>query len=139
MRLTRSLTIVLTIALMLLLAACGGTATPTPTVIPAGSGETGYQTSVQFSPGTLTVGSAALIVTVTTGDGAPAAGLTVSARGDMRHAGMPPVLGEATEDDPGVYTIPWEWTMAGDWLVDVTVRAADGGEVVQTINVQVES
>lgn len=139
MRLSRSLIAALTVALMLLLAGCGGSATPTPIVIPVEPTEPSYIVMVRSDPFPYAVGSATLIVTVTTGDDSPVTGLTVSARGDMTHAGMAPVLGDGTEGDPGVYSIPWEWTMAGDWLIDITLRAPDGTEVVQTIDAMVES
>ena len=139
MRGSRSLMLALIAALILLLTACGGSALPTPTLRPADSALPAYQIAVRGEPEPHTVGDASLVVIVMTGSGTPATGLTVSARGDMTHAGMAPVLGEGTEGDPGVYTIPWQWTMAGDWIVDVTVRAADGTEVTQTVNVTVES
>ena len=138
MRRSRSLIVTPILIVMLLLTACGGAATPTPTVIPAGAGESGLQISVQFDPDPAVTGTSALIVTITGADGSPAAGLAVAARGDMTHAGMAPQLGEGVEGEPGVYTIPWEWTMAGDWLLDVTARAADGSETTQTLDVAVE-
>ena len=98
-----------------------------------------WQISVQSDPYPYAVGNATLIVTVSQGDqNEPVPGLTVSARGDMNHGGMAPVLADGVESDPGVYRIPWEWTMAGDWLVDVTLRSAEGAEVTQTVDIRVE-
>lgn len=138
MRRSRSVIVAPILIVMLLLTACGGAVTPTPTVIPAGSGEFGLRISVQFDPDPAMTGASTLMVAITGADGSPATGLTVSARGDMTHAGMAPQLGEGVESEPGVYTVPWEWTMAGDWLLDVTARAADGSETTQTLEVVVE-
>ena len=136
----RALIVVFTIALLAGLAACGPGATPTPVVIPIEPTVPPWTMQVQSDPYPQVTGPAALIVTVTTGgeQTSPVAGLTVSARGSMTHAGMAPVVAEGVEGDPGVYRIPWEWTMAGDWFVDVTLRSPEGAEVTQTVNVQVE-
>lgn len=135
----RRLPFLVALALVVLLAGCGSEpATPIvltiePTVPP-------WQITVQSDPYPQIVGAATLIVTVTTGeDSAPVTGLALSARGDMSHAGMAPVLSEGVEGDPGVYRVPWEWTMAGDWQIEFTLRSADGGEVAQRIDVRVES
>ena len=61
----------------------------------------------------------------------------MAARGDMSHAGMAPVIASSEDDADGVYRIPFEWTMAGDWFVDVTVTLADGREVVQRFDLSV--
>lgn len=76
------------------------------------------------------VGNAILSVILTDTQGNPIEDATIEVRGDMTHAGMPPVLVSATDGEAGLYQIPIEWTMSGDWLVDVTVTLV-GGEVVQ--------
>lgn len=135
----RRLIITLFAAVLLLLAGCRDSGQPTPTAASNALTSAAWQVDVHGEPFPNTVGDATLIVTVTEGaENVPATGLTVSARGDMNHAGMAPVLAEATEGDPGVYTIPWQWTMSGDWTVDFTLRSPDGGEAVQTIAVTVE-
>jgi hypothetical protein len=71
-------------------------------------------------------GDATLIVVLIDAQGAPIAGAQVSVRGDMTHAGMTPVLREAACDEAGRCEIPFEWTMGGDWIVDITATAPDG-------------
>ncbi|TVR23604.1 MAG: hypothetical protein EA396_02980 [Anaerolineaceae bacterium] len=72
------------------------------------------------------VGDAILTITVTDDSGDPVDNAAVSVRGDMNHAGMVPVLRDVNESVDGVYTVPFEWTMGGDWIVTVTVTLADG-------------
>ena len=55
----------------------------------------------------------------------------------MNHAGMRPVLGDATTDADGKATIPFQWMMGGDWIVTVSVTLPDDSEVSQEFNVSV--
>lgn len=75
------------------------------------------------------VGDTMLMITLTDADGNPVDGAIVEARGNMTHAGMQPVLAEVSESENGVYTIPFEWTMGGDWFVDVAATLEDGTTV----------
>ena len=137
MRAQRLSIVLVAAALMLLMAGCRESAQPTPTQVPVSGGSSSLLVDVQSDPTPPVVGAATLIVTISDG-GAPATGLTVSARGDMTHAGMAPVLGEGTEVEPGVYHVPWDWNMGGDWFVTVTVRTADGAETESTVDLTVE-
>ncbi len=87
--------------------------------------------AVTVEPDPPVIGAAALSVTLTDPQGAPVAGAKVSARGDMAHPGMAPVLAEADCDDAGRCDIAFEWTMAGDWVVDITVTLPDGATAQQ--------
>lgn len=81
------------------------------------------------------VGPAVLEITLTDAGGAPVDGATLNARGDMSHAGMVPVVREGhTRSRQGIYNVPFEWTMAGDWIVTVDAQLPDG----QTISRQFE-
>ncbi len=72
------------------------------------------------------VGDATLLVTVTDEDGTPINDATVSVRGDMTHAGMVPVIPDSvTTAEDGVYSIPFEFTMGGDWIITVDVTLAN--------------
>jgi len=60
-------------------------------------------------------------------DGAAVAGATVRVVGDMTHAGMVPVVAEATDAGGGVYrTDDFLFDMAGDWVLSVDVTYPDG-------------
>ncbi|GAB5490474.1 MAG: hypothetical protein Phog2KO_06890 [Phototrophicaceae bacterium] len=78
------------------------------------------------------VGDATLLVTVTDEDGNPINDASVSVQGDMTHAGMIPVIPDAVSTaEEGVYAIPFEFTMGGDWIITVDVTLANG-EVAST-------
>lgn len=75
-------------------------------------------------------------------DHTPLTDATVTLEGNMNHAGMAPVIGEPVQDSAdgasdGVYTIPFQFSMLGDWIITVKVELADGAEATQDINVTV--
>lgn len=68
------------------------------------------------------IGPAPLLVRLTDPAGAPVEGATVRVEGDMTHAGMQPVLADAESAGGGVYRAEgMHFTMAGDWIITVTV------------------
>jgi hypothetical protein len=70
-----------------------------------------------------------LAVRVVDRDGAPVTDASVRLEGDMNHAGMIPVISEPVEHEAdGVYRVPFEFTMLGDWIISVFVTTADGVE-----------
>ncbi len=95
------------------------------------------QIALTIVPSTPSVGEAEALVTLTDSNGDPVTNATVSLRGDMTHAGMQPVLREATANENGVYTLPYEWTMAGDWSVEVMVTLPDGTTATQMFDYEV--
>ena len=112
-------------AMLLLLAGCRQTNEPNDAA--------NINVAVAVEPDAPTVGDATLLVTVTDGADQPINDATISVRGDMSHAGMVPVIREVSEarDDMGVYEVPFEWTMGGDWFVDFTVTLPDGSSETQ--------
>ena len=75
-------------------------------------------------------------------DHTPLTDATVTLEGNMNHAGMAPVIGEPVQDSAdgasdGVYTIPFQFSMLGDWIITVKVELADGTETTQDVNVTV--
>ena len=100
-----------------LLSACGGRNS-------AQTNTSNYDISIEA--GSTSVGKTNLMVTVKNQDGSPVNDANVAIKGDMSHAGMQPVLGESSSAENGVYSIPYEWTMAGDWIVTIDVTFADG-------------
>ena len=73
----------------------------------------GYDLDLIVQPSPAVVGHAHLELEVTDPENQPVQGARISARGDMTHPGMTPVLAEATELGDGRYTVGLEWTMAG--------------------------
>ncbi|MCU0498191.1 MAG: FixH family protein [Anaerolineae bacterium] len=120
---------ILLLALLLTLVACRQTAAPNnPNVV------------IRVTPDHLTVGITALIVEVSDADGTAIPDARIEVRGDMNHAGMQPVFGDAQPgDQPGEYRVPFEWTMGGDWIVTITVILPDDTRTEQSFEFVVES
>ncbi len=75
------------------------------------------------------VGETVLLVKVTDADGSPIENPgAISIRGDMSHAGMVPVFSAASESVNGVFTLPFEWTMSGSWILETSLTL-DNGDV----------
>ena len=127
----RLLRVGLALVLALFLAACRQ-ADPTP----AATGDVVIDLVVRPQPPA--VGEATLVISVADADGSPVTDAEVAARGDMSHAGMVPVTGSTDLGSDGDYAIPFAWTMAGDWIVDVTVTLEDDRELQQRFDVTVE-
>jgi hypothetical protein len=118
---SRSLVWVMLVCALLALAGCRESLQPTPTPDPASA-----RLSIQLDPDPPVVGMGTLIVTLTDAAGTGIAGASVSARGDMTHAGMMPVFGVGADAGGGVYRIPFDWNMGGDWIITVTAALPDG-------------
>ncbi len=90
------------------------------------------------APDPALVGPATLLVQLTDANGAPVESATgISLKGDMSHAGMQPVLAEASGGAGGVYQAQWAWTMAGDWFVTVTATLPDGRTLLRRFDLAV--
>ncbi|MBK8024939.1 MAG: FixH family protein [Chloroflexi bacterium] len=87
--------------------------------------------AIKVEPDPPAVGEANLRITLTGAGGAPIDGANVRARGDMDHAGMTPVLGETTQSQNGVYEVPFNWSMGGGWIVEVTATLPDNRGIAQ--------
>lgn len=87
--------------------------------------------TITVQPLTLAVGPTHVAVTVLGETGRPVDNLALTLRGDMTHAGMQPVIANATNSQGGVYTVPFEWTMVGDWVLTVTFTTADGQTITR--------
>jgi hypothetical protein len=95
------------------------------------------QVAVTAEPNPPVSGKAQLVIIVKDASGSPVSDATVSARGDMTHAGMVPVIRDNVIGTNGIYSVPFEWTMGGDWSVDVTVRLRDGTATTRTFRYSV--
>jgi hypothetical protein len=96
-----------------------------------------YNVTFAVEPAEAVVGDAALIVTLQDPAGQPVSDARLEVEANMSHAGMTPVNGRAAGDEDGVYRVPFEWTMAGDWYVDVKFTLADGKVVSRRFPVKV--
>lgn len=75
------------------------------------------------------VGETTLLVSVTDKAGNPVeAPGSLVVRGDMDHAGMAPVFAAASTAVNSVFTVPFEWTMSGGWILEASLTL-DNGDV----------
>lgn len=72
-----------------------------------------------------TAGETMLLISITDANGKPIHDAIVSVHGDMDHEGMISVDGESSSEENGMYSVPFEWTMGGGWILDVTVTLPD--------------
>lgn len=87
--------------------------------------------NIGLEVGSLEVGKTTLFITIHDAEDNLINDAIVSIKGDMTHAGMQPVLGETSTATNGIYSIPYEWTMAGDWIITIDVTFADGTHTSQ--------
>lgn len=66
----------------------------------------------------------------------PLTGAHITLEGDMTHAGMAPVFGDAHEVSPGQYQGQVTLSMGGDWVVLMHITLPDGKKVEEQIAVQ---
>ena len=79
------------------------------------------------------VGTARLEVRLRDAGGRPVAATAVKLEADMTHPGMRPVLAEARAIAPDRWRADVELGMAGDWVVVVDARLADGRDIERTV------
>lgn len=90
-----------------------------------------------ISSPTPTLADTTLILSLLDGQGQPVDDAQLEVRGDMTHAGMTPILGTAVAGQDGQYTIPFPWSMAGDWILTIRATMPDGSWREQQINLRV--
>jgi YtkA-like len=96
-----------------------------------------YKVTLAIVPSPAVVGPGALAVTLRDQAGQPVDGARLQVEANMTHAGMVPLLASVAQSEAGVYRVPLEWSMAGDWYVDLTFTLPDGQRVARRYPVQV--
>ena len=82
---------------------------------------------LELSASVTHVGETTLLVSVSDKAGKAIANPgSLSVRGDMNHAGMAPVIAESDAAIDGVFALPFEWTMAGGWIVEASLKLPNG-------------
>lgn len=87
----------------------------------------------EIAPQPVRVGAATIDLKLTDKNGAAVGGARVDLEGNMSHAGMAPVSGEAKEIETGKYRGTLQLTMAGDWIVLVHITLPDGQKLQRQI------
>ncbi len=89
----------------------------------------------EITPNPPTVGEATLQMTLRDSTNQLLTGADINVEGNMSHPGMQPVLASAEEMEPGVYSAPIEFTMAGDWFFIIESTLPDNRILEWQINV----
>jgi Cu(I)/Ag(I) efflux system membrane fusion protein len=96
----------------------------------------GVSVEHEVTPRPPRVGRARVALRVSDAAGRPLSGARVELEGNMSHAGMRPVFGEATESGPGRYESALEFTMGGDWVILVRLTLPDGRKIERQFDVK---
>ena len=90
---------------------------------------------LEITPFPPAVGPAVIEVRLTDADGEPIDNAELEIEGNMSHAGMEPVIVDATGGQDGRYTTDgFEFTMGGDWIITVSGTLPDGREIERTFD-----
>lgn len=117
---------------LILLTACGPQTAP--------SAPQGTTITARVEPDPPAVGESTVIVTLQDAGGNPIEGAQISIHGDMDHAGMEPVDRDTSTATDGEYRVPFEWTMGGGWILEITAQLPDqGGEISDRFEFFVEA
>ena len=101
------------------------------------NGADGIDMTLTVMPDPPAVGQSRLEITIRDEDGSAIDGASLEIKGDMSHAGMKPVLASVSGGTDGVYNVPFEWTMGGDWFVTVTATLPDGAITTKRFDLSV--
>jgi hypothetical protein len=86
---------------------------------------------LRIEPENPSVGLSTLLIEVRDENAEAISDAQITVIGNMSHEGMGATEANGSRAENGVYRIPFEWTMGGDWYVDVTVTLASNAGVVQ--------
>lgn len=106
----------LTLLLLLLLVSCARNSQQ--------ADDSGVQMAVTVAE--TAVSPTTLTVTIHDAAGKPIDNAYLTIKGDMTHAGMMPVIATADGGTDGLYTVPFEWTMGGDWIITIVADLGGG-------------
>ncbi len=113
------------VILLGLLPSCGRVQQVDPTTQDA------YLVTLVIEPSPPAEGPGTVAATLIDPAGRPVDGARLEIEANMSHAGMVPVLASTAESHAGLYRVPLQWTMAGDWIVDLKFTLPDGSRVVR--------
>lgn len=124
--------IVLVVGMSIFLAACGGTATQTPseTAAPA-------TITLNTNPNPPTAGDVELLFTVVDDKGQPVSGADFDVIADHTDMSGMTMHGKATDQGNGNYAITTNFSMVGNWMLTVQVRK-EALDFKQDINLEIK-
>jgi len=89
---------------------------------------------IEIEPADEMVGETMFTVNLRDAEGNPVDDAHVNLFGNMDMAGMEPVIRDIESGTDGIYETPFEWTMGGEWYVDVTVTLPNDEVAKETFN-----
>lgn len=123
----------LVLVLPVLLAACGGAATPA-----ADSSSKAVNIKVESKPSPVSVGDTELILIITDPSVNPIEGATVDVSADHTDMTGMSMSGAATDQGLGKYSINANFSMSGNWKLTVYVRNDQGLDYKEDIEFKVQ-
>lgn len=102
----------------------------------AENGVPGIAVKEGITPQPTRVGPAVVSVELSDASSQPVSRAAIMVEADMSHPGMSPVFAEAKETAPGRYGAPVELNMAGDWVVLLHIKLADGRRIERQMDVR---
>jgi len=94
--------------------------------------------SASFSPSPPVVGEGQLTLSFADRAGVPTQVSSLDVKADMTHPGMRPWLAEVESVKDSQVTLAVEWSMAGDWLLQIEAELGDGRRLRRTLPAAVE-
>lgn len=90
----------------------------------------------QITPQPAHVGPATIAVQLADAARNPVDHAAIMVEADMSHPGMSPIFAKATEPTPGNYRAHINFDMAGDWVVLLHIKLADGRKIERQVDVR---
>jgi hypothetical protein len=92
-------------------------------------------TTIPYPP---ILGKSRLVIQITDSAGVLVNDAALDIKGDMTHAGMVPILAQVVGGgEDGTYNVPIEWTMGGDWIINVQATLPDGTTTSEQFDLRV--
>lgn len=129
----KGILISLVLALSIVLAACGSSATPTPE-----NSSKPVNIKVESKPSPVSVGDAELIFTITDASDNPIEGAAVDVSADHTDMTGMGMSGAATDQGFGKYSINANFSMSGNWKLTVYVRNGQGLDYKEDVELKVQ-
>lgn len=97
------------------------------------------QMTLSSDPYPLTLGTTRLLLSLNDAKSAPISDAVVDVTVTMIHDSMLPLSRRVSVGQDGIYSIPMEWPMAGQWLVEILASLPDGSQLSDQYEVFVYS
>jgi len=94
---------------------------------------------VRLAPEVAQAGRGTVAVNLRNSDSQLVTGARVTAKGNMTHPGMAPVIVDCKETEPGRYQADLNLGMRGSWVVLLHIKLANGDKLERQVGVEVKA